>query len=395
MKILCLSNYPVEEPRHGGQHRLANIIANFQNNGHEVRSAGVLESLAYPVSPYFVERPPRAALCKALDEPQLMEDWAISQIFGLDDQYFEMLALKIEFTPHVIFVEQPWLFRFAVRFNQKYCSGKAILCYSSQNIENRLKYDIVRQSFGTERARDAEAKVRLCEIDAITNAFQAFCVSENDLDWAANYTDRAPILAANGVVDRRATLDDVAAANQITQGRKFALFCGSAHRPNITGFLAMLGHGPGCFPPDTRLVVAGSAGRSLANEKLSGSLQHQYIDAGEVTENVLRGLLETAHLVILPITMGGGTNLKSAEAIWSGRHVVGTTVAMRGFEQFCNAPGVTVTDDASAFCAAVRLALLAPGLSLSLKERESRKPVLWENTLSAMSEWVNHTEAMS
>lgn len=394
MKILCLSTYPVNEPRHGGQHRLANIIAAFRRDGHDVRSAGVLGSVAYSASRYFVECPPHSALSKMIEDPSLMEDWAIAQLFATSDAYFSGLAIRIDFKPDLIFVEQPWLFRFAIRYNQEYCSGRSMLCYGSQNIEHVLKYDIVKEYFGEDRARDAKQKIYHCELDAAASATKTFCVSQNDLHWCTEHSGSLPVLAPNGVVDRKASLNDIAAANQITQGRKFALFCASAHPPNITGFLAMLGQGPGCFPPDTRLVVAGSAGSDLAQNGLSGSLQHQFIDAGEVPENILCGLLETAHLIILPITVGGGTNLKSAEAIWSGKHVVGTTVAMRGFEQFYNATGLTVADDASAFCEAVRLAMMSPSLSLSAKEREGRKPVLWDQTLSAMTEWVNSVESV-
>lgn len=395
VKILCLSTYPVDEPRHGGQHRLANIIAAFRCDGHDVRSAGVLGSVAYPAARHFVACPPYSALSKMIEDPSLMEDWAIAQLFATSDAYFSSLATRIDFKPDIIFVEQPWLFRFAIRYNQEYCNGRSTLCYGSQNVEHRLKYDIVKQYFGDERAKDAMQKIYSCELDAIVSASKTFCVSQNDVDWCAEYSNSLPILAPNGVVDRKASVDDVIAANRITQGRKFALFCASAHPPNITGFLAMLGQGPGCFPPDTKLVVAGGAGGYLAHNRLSGSLQHQYINAGEVPENILCGLLETAHLIILPITVGSGTNLKSAEAIWSGKHVVGTTVAMRGFEQFCDAPGLTMADNASAFCEGVRLAMVSPSLSLSAKERVSRKPVLWDRTLSAVTEWVKSMEPVS
>jgi hypothetical protein len=32
----------------------------------------------------------------------------------------------------------------------------------------------------------------------------------------------------------------------------------------------------------------------------------------------LEGLLDGAQCIVLPLTQGGGTNLKTAEALWSG-----------------------------------------------------------------------------
>jgi hypothetical protein len=395
VKILCLSTYPVEEPRHGGQHRLANVIAAFRRNGHEVRSAGVIGSPAYKLSRYFVDYPGNDALSRVIKNLPLMEDLAISRLFVDDARYFKSLAEKIDYAPDIIYVEQPWLSAFGKKFNEQYCSGRSILCYGSANIEHLLKYQIIKHYFGEEQAVAAREDVLACEVDAITSASHIFCVSKNDLDWTAKYVTRPPILAANGVIDRQANPDDVVAANQITQGQKFALYCASAHPPNITGFFDMFGYGAGCVPPDARLVVAGSAGSNLAHDdrmRLTGSLQRQYIDAGEVSEEVLRGLLATAHQIILPITVGGGTNLKSAEALWSGQHVVGTTTAMRGFEQFIGAPGVAVADDGRAFCNAIRQAFMEPKLSLSAEERDRRRSVLWENTLWAMTEAVNAME---
>ncbi len=254
------------------------------------------------------------------------------------------------------------------------------------------------QDYGERHVIDCRDKVLACELHAIKQATQIFCVSEGDVDWTREFTSLSPILAPNGVIDRRASMADIVAANQITQGRKFALYCASAHPPNMEGFFDLFGNGAGCFPPAARMVVAGGAGRSLANDSRlarTGSLPRQYIDAGEVPENVLRGLLATAHLVILPITAGGGTNLKTAEALWSGKHVVATTKAMRGFEQFSNAQGVTVADDGPAFCNAIRRTFMLPNLVLDLDERARRRVVLWESTLARLVDAVGDRELVA
>ena len=38
MKIVTLSTYPFDTPRHGGQHRLANIVAEYKRQRHTVQA---------------------------------------------------------------------------------------------------------------------------------------------------------------------------------------------------------------------------------------------------------------------------------------------------------------------------------------------------------------------
>jgi len=102
----------------------------------------------------------------------------------------------------------------------------------------------------------------------------------------------------------------IAAANAISGGKKFALYCGSAHPPNIKGFFDLFGQGLGCLAPDERLVIAGSVGEHIQNDVRFGrapNVRHQCIIADLVSEACLQGLLSTAHMIILPITDGGGT----------------------------------------------------------------------------------------
>ena len=396
MKILCLSTYPVDQPRHGGQHRLSNIIAVLRNAGHDVYSAGVLGSPSYPPSRYFVPYPGNEVLGKLIANPSLMEDWAVGALFQNNRAYFESLAKLIPVKPDLIYCEQPWMFGFAQQFNKKACRGKAILIYGSANVESTLKKGIVNYHFGAKAADECAEMVRIVELNATQNAEQTFCVSEHDMAWTTEHAPTPPILAPNGVIDRVAGLDDIAKANEITNGAKFALYCASAHPPNIDGFFDIFGFGVGCFPPAAKMVVAGGAGGHILNDFKFAKLASRrdfYVDAGEVTEQVLRGLLATAHQIVLPITHGGGTNLKSAEAIWSGCHVVATTKAMRGFEQFSGDDGISVADEPAAFCKAVRDTFLRPNLALTPANREKRKVVLWEHCLSDFVQAINEIGA--
>lgn len=393
MHVLILSTYPAENAAHGGQHRLKNIIASMEAAGHTVQSCGVLGSTGYPAAKGFVPFPGHTPLARYIRNPMLMEDWAISQLFSDDAKYFAQLARMIDTKPDVIFCEQPWLFGFARKWiAQKGGKARIKLVYGSQNIEYRLKRDIVETYYGEDVAEECAKLVRAAEVEAAAAADLIVAVSQHDADWLAKEGFGKAIVAANGVVDRRARLDDVNASNALTGGAKFALYCASAHPPNMKGFFDIFGNGAGCFPPGTRLVVAGSAGHSIMQDEKfhrTAGLASVYIDAGIVSEEQLTGLLATAHTIILPITQGGGTNLKAAEAIWAGSHVVATAKAMRGFEPFMKARGITVADEPPAFLAAIRDAFAAQPVQLAPLDRKARSSVLWSASLKPLVDAIN------
>ena len=162
----------------------------------------------------------------------------------------------------------------------------------------------------------------------------------------------------------------------------------------MAGFFDLFGDGFGCLSADQRLVIAGSAGPAIADDArlhTSARLAQSIVVPGMIDDPCLSGLLDTAHCIVLPITQGGGTNLKTAEALWAGRYIVATTTAMRGFEQFIGSPGVLVSDQREEFKQNLRFAMQAPPLQLSHAEREKRGVVLWSQNLKSLSPFITNT----
>ena len=383
MRILLLSTYPAVNPAHGGQHRLNQIAKALVTDGHSVELRGILGSASYPATPGYLRFPGADALSRYLANPMLMEDWAIGQYAADPAGGFKQLGQLCGDGYDAIFCEQPWLFEFAHKqFSSK--RRRPHVIYGSQNVEHRLKFEIAESYLTTAIAAKYSSLVEEVERFAGKNSDLNVVVSETDRQWLESVSDTPVVLAANGVADRRAGVRDVQRSSSVATCRKFALYCASSHPPNIQGFYDIFGNGIGCLAPDERIVVAGGAGAQIVTDsrfsRVSG-LSKKLVAAGEVTESELSGLLATAHVIILPITRGGGTNLKTAEALWAGRHVVGTTIAMRGFEDFCSTRGLVVADDPSAFQKAIRDAMRRPALQLEAAERQQRSRVLWSSTL--------------
>ncbi len=389
MKILTLSTFPVSNPRAGGEHRVHNVVEFYKSLGHEVYAAGVLGGEHYPQTRGFVPFPPRDELATFIKNLFLMEDWAIGQLFAKSDKYFELLKDCIPFVPDLIHVEHPWLFAFARRYAESVNGKRPFLLYGSANVEHQLKHSLIVGHLSKSEAGDYRDLVLECEVEAIKSADGLCCVSMHDLEWTSQFSRSSGVIAANGVKARESTAGGIAKANKISGHRKFALYCASGHPPNVTGFYDVFGAGIGSIAPDEAIVIAGSAGKSIVSDPRAtkvSCLHSRVIDAGSVDEECLQGLLDLAHTIILPITSGGGTNLKTAEALWAKKSIVATSKAMRGFEIYSAQSGVSVQDDPPAFQRALLASMNAEPVTLTTSESSSREQVLWSSTLAPLGE---------
>lgn len=391
MNILVLCTYPIQNPRHGGQIRVHNIVNAFRADNHYVDVVGVLGSTSYEAEDGFVSFPGIDNLSKIIQNVFLMEDYAIGRLFAENDFFYSKLANQITKIPDVIYVEQPWLFAFAVRYSKMH-RLKSKLIYGSQNIEYRLKYDIVSSYFDVETAHQYSELVKSIELDAVTFADNIICVSDSDKKTLFTEMGRLSILAPNGVSSWPKTAVKRIEAQKISKNYRYALYCASAHPPNMTGFFSMFGGGFGSLRPDEKLIVAGGASWAIAGDKRvheSAKLAEKVVVAGIVSQPCLEGLLDGTQCIVLPITQGGGTNLKTAEALWSGKYIVATTIAMRGFEQFIGEKGVYIADDATLFKQTLRCVMQMEPLQLSTDDIEARRVVLWSSCLMPLRKVIN------
>jgi hypothetical protein len=96
-------------------------------------------------------------------------------------------------------------------------------------------------------------------------------------------------------------------------------------------------------------------------------------------------LLALAACIVLPITFGGGSNIKTAEALFSGRPVIGTTHSLRGYDFARRLPHVYCTDEPNEFRRLTRAAIddrLPPPATPD--DPALRASVLWKNTLAGV-----------
>ena len=392
MNILILCTYPINNPKHGGQLRVRHIVDCYRAAEYNVQVVGVLGSEHYESEDGFLSFPRFNDLSNIVANPFLIEDYAIGMLYNTNDSHYRHLSKLISINPDVIQIEQPWLFAFALRYKNEHKLNAKII-YSSQNIEWQLKKDILSSYVDESTANNGANFVNDLELLAIQNSDAIICVSENDRNWIKSSTKCPILLAPNGVKSwHTSELSHQETSIYTKNYAAYALYCASAHPPNMTGFFDMLSGGFGSLKPDEALIIAGGAGSAIANDNRvhqSPKLAEKIIITGIINQRCLEGLLDQAHCIILPLTQGGGTNLKTAEALWAGKHIIATSIAMRGFEQFIDSPGVKVANDPITFKRMLREAMNLPPLELTAKDIDERRIVLWENCLKPLPQFIS------
>ena len=228
--------------------------------------------------------------------------------------------------------------------NRGHLPGVPII-HSSYNFEAEYRRDLAEICGNENRellrkvARQEEEIARECDL----------VVAVSDLDAACfrRIGARRVMVIRNG--GRR-----VNAARAATSGldsyfgkARFALFVSSAHPPNARGLLD-LAQGLK-LPLPGLLVICGGVGTLLEPHRRTYPLIRDARMLGVVDPPILDALLSRASVIILPKTRGGGSNLKTSEALLTGRPVVATTQAFVGFEPWTGVPGVTVEDNPALF----------------------------------------------
>lgn len=357
-RILQLTTYPTVNPTHGGQIRCTQIAAALRTAGHTVQSIAVLTKEDFPKhgaddiavntnSPHWNKSVPQ------------LYDYFSGQVAAFDAETLDCLRKQIvAMAPDVIWLEHPWLYQAA----QKAAPVGVKIVYSSHNIEWRLKEatlpkNAVYRSL-IEAARDLEVQL-------VRNAFLTIACTQSDADYFDSVAHdvagrRRSIVAGNGAEPFVCSAEDVRNWQRYFE-KPYVVFVGSGHPPNASGFWHMMQPGLTFLAPWQQIVVIGSVCDILLQhepkvgyEEVSRSRLHL---VGVRSKREMHAMISASNAVLLPIVEGEGSNLKTAEALESGRPIVATTQAFRGYEEALRAPRITIADTPQAFRKAVRLNL--------------------------------------
>lgn len=278
--------------------------------------------------------------------------------------------------PDAIIFDHPWLWTEAKKLKKLFPNVKII--HSSHNIECALKGKLLN-GLSDKHILQAVDYVKNVEQEIAKEADLVICVTERDALWFNTNGAKEVIIANNGTnTEPRANKSP----------KPYALVVGSAHPPNIEGSVQYLTDAPDWMIPGSNIIYVGSLSNSLKGgigKEVSLTRDTEVFLLGVRNNSDLEKLIESASVIVLPVPYGGGSNLKTAEGLVSGRPVVGTTKSFVGFESFITSRNVVVTDDLWDFRDAINKYLEE---KLPTVFRYNYESLTWKSTLAGVRKYL-------
>lgn len=402
-KVLILSTYPIEKPYHGGQNRLFELSKAYLQAGLQVTNVSVYEEEAYTSSELSADDIPfpnnnKHRLFDGELIPNSTDILAGNFLINDDNAWNKFYNFFQKIRPDIIHLEQPGLFPALEKISIQFGRSNLIIIYGSQNVEFPLKEEIYK-NLGINKKKSVQKFIKLVkerEIQAATFSDLTLVVTNADIKWFSNYIpENKLLLIPNGVRKMQYSEGLKEKILKQIEADRWIIYTASAHPPNIQGFFDCVGESLGCIPPDSKLVVAGSVSdfiyRRLRDNQMRFLNLSRLVSFGKVATDLLDTLILGSEAVVLPITKGGGSNLKTAEAIASGKRIIATNKAFVGYEEYSKLKGIEFANNIDEFRQKMREVFFLKPLVRNEKEQTLVKNLNWENTTSPLTNYILET----
>lgn len=392
-RVIFFSTYPINDPIHGGQIRSQAIFRTLRSEGFECVYCSIFNPQGYKVFTsneiYWSYPVDNEKLVSFYDRKMRVDVHA--SLFVLEDiELFEVIKKRVvDFDPDIVILEQPWLWPL-IREIDSHNKLDAAIVYSSQNVEENLLQEILL-------IQDEDDSNDLCKIAAnierelLTRASGVIAVSTQDANYFKQFNNNV-VVAPNGVWP----LPEPGGYEywmKRYENITYAIFVGSAHPPNAKGFNDMLWPDVTFLRPDESIVVVGDVKNILVNSPLfvrvPGLNESRIEMLGRQDINGLSSLIYIAKCVLIPITIGGGTNLKTAEALYNRKDIVATPQAFRGYEKFMDFPNVRIAQNNNDFRQSIAESLRSvENRSFTIEQDLAIEALHWKSSLSCIGVFI-------
>jgi hypothetical protein len=253
------------------------------------------------------------------------------------------------------------------------------IVYSSQNIEWRMRPEMYRLGLRRPGSDALVAATRALEMELSRRADLILSISDIEAAEIARECGRDDVIylpPTSDIADGMICANGRFAAEALATGVRYAGLLSSAYWPNNEGFQEMFSEGLGFLRANEQIWVGGQLGAAIAADPryrdyqtINDTRLHQ---TGYVEDKEKAGFFGAAHCVIVPVLMGAGSKLKTADALASGRAVISTSHGIEGYGPLVTQTlgrGVYVTDDPAKFRLLITRALREglPGCDESIR----------------------------
>ncbi len=389
--ILVVNTFPIKGALTGGQKREEAIVASYKKAFDAVQYVGVFFKEHYKAyDPTDIPIPPE--LVETMRQSPYTGDIVCGKaIYDNPTIKRKMTTLLKRFKPDVVQIEQVFPY-FGMKPLLEELDMHPQIVFSSHNVEALHKREIL-ESVGMLKHEIGPVveEINAVELDLTRTSSLVIACTESDRKYYETHGAKKTVMARNGMAPIKTTEEALEKWKQFFAERginKKAVFIGSAHPPNWVGFESMIGTGVGFMPFDSRILLVGGISDYFEQNFHQEYNPHhltfwqRVIPCDRPDNDNLAAIIKLADVIILPMTEGGGSNLKTAEAVLSGRPVVGTSHAFRSFDELKHLPNVHIADKPDEFRKAIVTAMHEPINPRNAAQKKMADSVLWENCLS-------------
>lgn len=341
MKILQFTTYSLKSLDHGGKLRSFHIREALRRK-HTVETLSIQWGHDDSIHDFEV-----SLWSQGWDQfqlPYLFKDWGINLYLNQNEQLFQVIAKKVaEYKPDILWLEQPYLWPLVERlFYNAELPNKLPMVYSSQNIEFEMKADIYYKSLPELVATKAAIFVENIERNCILNSQFAFAVCERDAEFVRKINDKIDVQVRKNGHELPGDLYNSKWDRIINESDFNWVYVGSAHPPNIEGLTEFITK-INAFPKreDLKFWIIGGVGETQAiHSAVANGPSGVFQILGRLDQQDIDTIIKKSCGIVLPVYAGGGSNLKTAQALLSNKYIAASNFAFRGFEEYLNEEGV-------------------------------------------------------
>ena len=395
-KIILLATYPIQNPQHGGQKRVDALVRFYKGIFSDVKFVAVFHRgfyQEYGKDDIYLKGEYRKKIENSPFTGDVVAGEAIANDPTIRAQFKKLLR---NYQPDIIEIEQMFPY-FGLKSVLEELKLQPKIVLSSHNVEAPMKDEILAGMGVDTKTRAPIVKaIKAVEDELSRISDLTIAVTEDDATAHKKMGAKNVVVSPNGISHSKPSpqaLEYWEAFKREYGIRRIVSFVASAHPPNWHGFLKMIGNAVGFVPPDTKILLAGCIADYFKdnvkdNSPEEATFWQRVVPIGRLSEDRLSGLLATTDVLLLPVIEGGGSNLKTAEAILSDKKVVATTFAFRSFEKYQNLPNIYIADSKAAFCKAIVDALNAEYVTRTSQQKAMAKTVTWEYALEPIKEAI-------